>query len=179
MGAVTWGCYLMSFRALPRRCPTQAAKPLQGRWKKWASLDYLHRVLPTQQRCCASVPCVRLELNVPSNRCKQCDQPLVEIDHYGERLTGCPSCNRWQAVTGVRGQKLNVSRLGIVGDLIVLARVFPWSVIAVIVVPVSARLIALIPIAVSRSMSFVPTTRLAAVASWLIAVRAGLVARTS
>jgi len=33
-------------------------------------------------------------------RCKQCDQPLVEIDHWGERLTGCPKRNRWQAATG-------------------------------------------------------------------------------
>jgi hypothetical protein len=37
-----------------------------------------------------------------SNRCKQCDQPLVEIDHWGERLAGCPKCNRWQASTGER-----------------------------------------------------------------------------
>ena len=37
---------------------------------------------------------------MPANRCKQCEQPLVEIDHYGERLTGCPNCNRWQAATG-------------------------------------------------------------------------------
>jgi len=37
---------------------------------------------------------------MPSSRCKQCDQPLVEIDHWGERLTGCPTCNRWQASTG-------------------------------------------------------------------------------
>jgi hypothetical protein len=33
-------------------------------------------------------------------RCKQCDQPFVEIAHFGERLKGCPSCNRWQAATG-------------------------------------------------------------------------------
>jgi len=32
---------------------------------------------------------------MPSSRCKQCDQPLVEIDHWGERLMGCPRCNRW------------------------------------------------------------------------------------
>ena len=32
---------------------------------------------------------------MPSNRCKQCDQPLVEIDNYGERLMGCIKCNRW------------------------------------------------------------------------------------
>jgi len=25
---------------------------------------------------------------------------LVEIDHWGERLTGCKTCNRWQASTG-------------------------------------------------------------------------------
>jgi hypothetical protein len=37
---------------------------------------------------------------MPANRCKHCEQPLVEIDHYGERLTGCPNCNRWQAATG-------------------------------------------------------------------------------
>jgi hypothetical protein len=24
------------------------------------------------------------------SRCKQCNQPMVEIDHWGERLTGCP-----------------------------------------------------------------------------------------
>jgi hypothetical protein len=28
---------------------------------------------------------------MPSSRCKQCNQPLVEIDHWGERLTGCPT----------------------------------------------------------------------------------------
>jgi hypothetical protein len=43
---------------------------------------------------------------MPSSRCKQCDQPLVEIDHWGERLTGCP--NRlengadWQLMTSWR-----------------------------------------------------------------------------
>ena len=25
---------------------------------------------------------------------------FVEIDHWGEHLTGCPNCNRWQASTG-------------------------------------------------------------------------------
>ena len=29
------------------------------------------------------------------SRCKQCNQPLVEIDNYGERLLGCIECNRW------------------------------------------------------------------------------------
>ena len=27
--------------------------------------------------------------------CKQCNRPLIEIDHYGERLIGCIDCNRW------------------------------------------------------------------------------------
>jgi len=36
----------------------------------------------------------------PSTRRKQCDQPMIEIDHYGERLTGCPRCNRWRASPG-------------------------------------------------------------------------------
>jgi hypothetical protein len=33
---------------------------------------------------------------MPPSRCKQCHQPLVEIDHYGERLIGCIECNRWK-----------------------------------------------------------------------------------
>jgi hypothetical protein len=28
--------------------------------------------------------------------CNQCKQPLIEIDHYGERLVGCIECNRWR-----------------------------------------------------------------------------------
>jgi hypothetical protein len=32
---------------------------------------------------------------MPSSHCKQCNQPLVEIDHSGERLTGCIECNSW------------------------------------------------------------------------------------
>jgi uncharacterized protein with PIN domain len=27
--------------------------------------------------------------------CPQCHRPLIEIDHYGERLIGCVKCNRW------------------------------------------------------------------------------------
>ena len=27
--------------------------------------------------------------------CPHCHGPLIEIDHYGERLIGCPQCNRW------------------------------------------------------------------------------------
>jgi hypothetical protein len=28
-------------------------------------------------------------------QCDRCEQPLIEIDHYGERLTGCLECNVW------------------------------------------------------------------------------------
>jgi hypothetical protein len=27
--------------------------------------------------------------------CAHCHRPLIEIDHYGERLVGCIECNRW------------------------------------------------------------------------------------
>jgi hypothetical protein len=27
--------------------------------------------------------------------CPRCHGPLIEIDHYGERLIGCIDCNRW------------------------------------------------------------------------------------
>jgi hypothetical protein len=27
--------------------------------------------------------------------CDNCQEPLVEIDLYGERLIGCVTCNRW------------------------------------------------------------------------------------
>ncbi len=27
--------------------------------------------------------------------CPDCHRPLIEIDHYGERLIGCIECNRW------------------------------------------------------------------------------------
>ena len=35
-----------------------------------------------------------------NNYCERCGGQLVEIDHYGERLKGCPKCNRWQDATG-------------------------------------------------------------------------------
>jgi hypothetical protein len=27
--------------------------------------------------------------------CPLCHHPVIEIDHYGERLIGCIECNRW------------------------------------------------------------------------------------
>ena len=31
--------------------------------------------------------------------CERCEGRLLEIDHWGERLRGCPKCNRWQAAS--------------------------------------------------------------------------------
>ena len=28
-------------------------------------------------------------------QCDRCEQPLIEIDRHGERLTGCLECNVW------------------------------------------------------------------------------------
>ena len=35
-------------------------------------------------------------------QCEHCEGQLVEIDHWGERLKGCPKCNRWQTADGER-----------------------------------------------------------------------------
>jgi hypothetical protein len=31
-----------------------------------------------------------------SEVCDRCNSPLMEIDHYGDRLTGCLKCNVWR-----------------------------------------------------------------------------------
>jgi hypothetical protein len=33
--------------------------------------------------------------NIPITNCNFCGLPVIEIDHYGERLIGCVDCNRW------------------------------------------------------------------------------------
>jgi hypothetical protein len=35
-----------------------------------------------------------------NDKCERCGSSLIEIDHWGERLMGCPMWNRWQASTG-------------------------------------------------------------------------------
>jgi len=30
-----------------------------------------------------------------ADTCRECKQPLVEIDNRGKRLTGCMTCNIW------------------------------------------------------------------------------------
>jgi hypothetical protein len=34
--------------------------------------------------------------------CHECKQPLTAIDCYGERLTGCMTCNIWWAPNGAK-----------------------------------------------------------------------------
>jgi hypothetical protein len=31
-------------------------------------------------------------------QCDRCGEHLIEIDRYGERLTGCIECNRWRSI---------------------------------------------------------------------------------
>jgi hypothetical protein len=33
--------------------------------------------------------------NIPITNCNFCGLPVIDIDHYGERLIGCVDCNRW------------------------------------------------------------------------------------
>jgi len=28
--------------------------------------------------------------------CDRCGSPLIQIEHYGDRLTGCLACNLWR-----------------------------------------------------------------------------------
>jgi len=32
--------------------------------------------------------------------CERCKEPLIEIDYYGERLSGCIECNCWRGERG-------------------------------------------------------------------------------
>lgn len=32
--------------------------------------------------------------------CDRCGAPLIQIDHYGDRLTGCVACNVWRGDKG-------------------------------------------------------------------------------
>jgi hypothetical protein len=34
--------------------------------------------------------------------CHECKQPLMAIDHFGERLTGCTTCNIWWSPSGTK-----------------------------------------------------------------------------
>jgi hypothetical protein len=36
------------------------------------------------------------EPQIMPGRCNRCGASLIQIDHHGNRLTGCLACNRWQ-----------------------------------------------------------------------------------
>ena len=40
--------------------------------------------------------------------CDRCEQPLIEIDRHGERLTGCLDCNVWSGSKGAFVVELSV-----------------------------------------------------------------------
>jgi hypothetical protein len=42
-----------------------------------------------------SSPAIGLRTIVADILCDQCQTPLIEIDLYGERLSGCTVCNKW------------------------------------------------------------------------------------
>jgi hypothetical protein len=37
---------------------------------------------------------------VKNDTCRECKQPLVEIDNRGDHLTGCMTCNIWWSAEG-------------------------------------------------------------------------------
>ena len=43
--------------------------------------------------------------------CFECKRPLIEIDHRGQRLHGCMTCNIWWSLTGGGAIKLSVEDL--------------------------------------------------------------------
>jgi hypothetical protein len=40
-------------------------------------------------------PAILYFLTLVDKSCPHCDSSLIEIDHYGEHLIGCITCNRW------------------------------------------------------------------------------------
>ena len=39
--------------------------------------------------------CIVTRLDLIMGICDKCGERLIEIDYYGERLTGCGECNKW------------------------------------------------------------------------------------
>jgi hypothetical protein len=42
--------------------------------------------------------------------CERCQQPLIEIERYGEQLTGCIDCNCWRGSKSAFIMDLSVGR---------------------------------------------------------------------
>jgi hypothetical protein len=43
----------------------------------------------------ANAPCLPLLAKRLSAECKECGQPLIEVDNRGQHLRGCLTCNEW------------------------------------------------------------------------------------
>ena len=60
-----------------------------------------------------SSPAIGLRTIVADILCDQCQTPLIEVDLYGERLSGCTVCNKW----GLPGDNHRVMELHIALEL--------------------------------------------------------------
>jgi hypothetical protein len=52
-----------------------------------------------------------------TSNCYRCGSPLVHIDRYGDRLTGCLACNRWRGDKHAFVVELNVKDWEALGKL--------------------------------------------------------------
>jgi hypothetical protein len=51
-----------------------------------------------------------------THNCKECGQPLIEIDNRGQHLIGCLTCNEWHGEDG-NPIKLSVEDLAALHEL--------------------------------------------------------------
>jgi hypothetical protein len=49
--------------------------------------------------------------------CRECKQPLMEIDNRGQLLKGCATCNLWWPVGAGMGIKVSVEDLAVLRAL--------------------------------------------------------------
>ena len=43
--------------------------------------------------------------------CDRCDEPLIEIDHQGDRLLGCIECNCWRGGKSEPEHAANIAKV--------------------------------------------------------------------
>jgi len=53
---------------------------------------------------------------MPGN-CDRCRSPLLDIEHDGDRLTGCPTCNRWRGDKSAFAVEVAVEDWEVLGKL--------------------------------------------------------------
>jgi hypothetical protein len=71
---------------------------IEGRWVGKKSAKRVRRAWAASRGSGNEQPSPVMALG---DTCSQCHRPLIEIDHFGERLIGCIECNRW----GLPGSK--------------------------------------------------------------------------